>query len=255
MKVIFTVAFNTFREIIRDRLLFGLAVFAVLLMGLSVVLGELSYAEQVRISVNFGLAGIQLSSMILSIFLGSTLVSREIEKQTVLTLLSRPVTRVQFVWGKFFGLALVNLVTVGLLALLLVLLVSYLRFSFDSTLIAALFGFCLESLVVLSATMLFGMFTKPTLAVCYTIGYALIGHWQRDLQYFAEKSGQASLKVARDISRFLVPDFEAFNWKANVVYSEAVPLSTVGMAFLNALGWVLVLIALSAFLFRRRDFV
>lgn len=180
--------------------------------------------------------------------------AREIDKQTVLTLLSRPISRVQFVWGKFLGLTLVNLVTVSLLAILLVLLVRFLKFGFDSTLLSALIGFCLESLVVLSITMFFGMITKPALAVSFTIGYTLIGHWQRDLQYFAERGGP-ELKFIRDVSRFTVPDLETFNWKSNVVYSEAVSLETLGLASSTSLGWMLVFIALSTLIFRRRDFV
>ncbi len=255
MNSILTIASNTFREIIRDRILFGLGVFAVLLMGMSIALGELTYAEQVRISVNFGLAGIQLSSIILSVFIGSTLVAKEIEKQTVMTLLARPVSRTQFVWGKFFGLTLVNLVTVFLLACVLVAIVYYLKFSITFTFIVSLLGVCLESLVLLSATILFGMITKPLLAVSFSIGYALIGHWMRDLEYFSKKNNDPVLTAMHSISKVIFPDLEAFNWKPFVVYGDLVPLNQVGLAVAVALAWCLILLSLGAFIFRRKDFM
>ena len=102
MKAIWIIANNTFREIIRDRILYGLVVFALLLIGVSLVLGQLSFAEQMRISIDFGFAAIHFSAVILSIFIGSTLVSKEIDKKTVMTLLARPITRFQFLFGKFW---------------------------------------------------------------------------------------------------------------------------------------------------------
>src|SRR4051812_6925954 len=107
MHILWVIAKNTFREIIRDRILYGLHIFAILLIGFSLVLGELSFAEQTRISINFGLAGIHLSAITLSIFIGSSLVAKEIEKQTILTLLARPVSRLQFLVGKYLGLIMV----------------------------------------------------------------------------------------------------------------------------------------------------
>ena len=90
MRSAFIIAINTFREIIRDRILYGIVVFALILLGVSLALGSLGIQEQVRISLNFGFMGIQLSLVVLAIFVGSTLVYKEIEKQTVTTLLARP---------------------------------------------------------------------------------------------------------------------------------------------------------------------
>src|SRR5436305_70886 len=104
MRAIYVIAVNTFHEIIRDRILYGILVFALLLIGISLALGQLSFAEQSRISANFGFTGIHLAAAILAIFIGSSLVSREIEKRTIMTLLVRPLSRTQFIIGKFLGL-------------------------------------------------------------------------------------------------------------------------------------------------------
>src|SRR3989344_2748310 len=101
MKIIRIIARNTYREIIRDRILYVLILFALLIIGVSLALGQLSFAEQTRISINFGFSAISLSTVVLAVFAGSTLVFKEIEKRTVLTLLARPITRSQFLIGKF----------------------------------------------------------------------------------------------------------------------------------------------------------
>src|SRR4051812_34634381 len=99
MKPVWIIAKNTYREIIRDRILYGIVVFALMLVGLSLALGQLTFAEQAKISADFGFIGIQLSAVVLAIFVGSSLVAKEIEKQTILTLLARPITRTQFLLG------------------------------------------------------------------------------------------------------------------------------------------------------------
>src|SRR5688572_2314631 len=122
MKSVWLIANNTYREIIRDRILYGLVVFAILLIGLSLALGQLSFAEQTRLTIDFGLMGVHLSSVILSIFVGSTLVAREIEKRTIFTLLSHAVTRPQFIVAKLFGMTLVVATISACLAAILLLL-------------------------------------------------------------------------------------------------------------------------------------
>ena len=115
MNAVFVIAKNTFREVIRDRILYSLVVFALLLVLLSLSLGQLSFDENIRLSANFGFTGIHISAMALAVFIGSTLVAKEIEKQTILTLLARPISRAQFIMGKALGLmAVVNVVVLSL---------------------------------------------------------------------------------------------------------------------------------------------
>jgi Cu-processing system permease protein len=139
MRAMMIIASNTFREIIRDRILYGIVVFALLLIGLSLALGGLSFSEEARISANFGFTGIQLSTAVLAIFIGSTLVSRELEKQTILTLLARPITRTQFLLGKLLGLIFVIMTVMAGLALVLALVLMWLKLPIDMSFAVALF--------------------------------------------------------------------------------------------------------------------
>lgn len=255
MKVVRVIAVNTFREIIRDRILYGIVVFALLLIGVSIVLGELSFAEQARISADFGFAGIQMAIVVLAVFAGSTLVAREIEKQTVLTLLAKPVTRTQFLNGKYAGLTLVVLtVMVGLAAVLAGLLL-VLGFSIGWTFFIALFGIFLEAQILMAIALFFGSFSRPIMTVVYCVAFFLIGHWVDSLSFFIKKSNSEAFKNLATIISDLVPNFEKMNWRSAPIYQLAVPGQDVAYAAAYSLGWILVLMALTALIFRRRDFV
>ena len=249
------IAQNTFREIIRDRILYGIVVFALLLFGLSLALGGLSFSEQARISANFGFAGIQLGASILAVFVGSTLVAREIEKQTILTLLARPVTRSQFIVGKYIGLALVILAVMTGLALVLALQVFMLELPMTTAFVVAIFGILLEAYLLMSLALFFGSFARPMMTVVFTLSFFLIGHWVSTLGTFIEKSKSPEFKIAAGAIAKVVPDLERFNWRAAPVYSLAVPLTEIVSATLYAFGWIIVLLTATSIIFRRRDFV
>ena len=112
------IAKNTFLELVRDRVIYGILVFAFLLVLMSLVVAQLSYVESQRILMDLGLAGLEVSALILSVFLGATIVFREVEKRTVLTLFARPVSRGQFLLGKFFGLYAIVCVAVSILTII-----------------------------------------------------------------------------------------------------------------------------------------
>lgn len=255
MKSIWVIAKNAFREIIRDRILYGIVVFALLLIGLSVALGELSFAEQARISADFGLAGIQLSAAILAVFVGSSLVSKEIEKQTILTLLARPITRAQFLIGKFLGLLMVIATVMGGLALALVAVAANLGLPIELTFGTALLGTLLEAIVLLSIAMFFGSFSRPIMTVTFSAALFLIGHWVGSLQHFKEKSDSSAFKVAVGLIARVVPDLEAFNWRSAPIYEASVPLTEVLGTSAYAAVWSAALLAGAIAVFNRRDFV
>jgi ABC-type transport system involved in multi-copper enzyme maturation permease subunit len=256
MRPIWIIARTTFREIMRDRILYGIVVFALLLIGLSLALGELSFAEQARISANFGFAGIHLGACILAVFVGSSLVAKEIEKQTILTLLARPITRTQFLVGKFTGLVFVLLIVVmGGLGAVLAAIISTLDMAVDINFFTALFGVLLESLILLSLALFFGTFARPIMTVIFTGALFLIGHWAGSLRYFVEKSQSQGFKVVGTAIATVVPDLERFNWRSAPVYQTTVPTVELLHASLYALGWIAVLITATSLVFRRRDFV
>lgn len=255
MRPIKIIALNTFREIIRDRILYGIVVFALLLISVSLALGELSFAEQARISANFGFAGIQMSVAVLAIFAGSTLVSREIEKQTVMTLLAKPVSRSQFLVGKFTGLSLVAFVILLGLAVVLALLLLYLGLAIEGTFFVALIGILFEALLLIATAMFFGSFSRPMMTVVFAVSVFLIGHWIDSLQFFIKKSESSSFKFLGRTIAEVIPNLERFNWRSAPVYGTSIPMNEVLSVAAYGIGWVIALMAFTSLIFRRRDFV
>ncbi len=255
MKSIWIIAKNTFREIIRDRILYGILVFALFLIGISLVLGQLSFDEQARISINFGFAGIQISAAVVSIFIGSSLVAKEIEKQTILTLLARPISRAQFICGKFLGLTLVVTVISAGLAAVLLILAFYLNISITASFFIAIFGVLLEALVLLAIALFFGSFSRPIMTVMFSVSLFLLGHWVDSLPYFIAKSHSESFKILAKLVTKVIPNLEMFNWRTAPIYGETIPLTDVALASAYSAGWVIFLFILTSIIFRRRDFV
>lgn len=188
MKSILIIAANTYREIIRDRILYGLIVFALLLIGLSLALGQLSFAEQTRISANFGLTAIHISAVMIAIFMGSSLVNKEIDKKTILTLFVRPISRLQFLLGKSLGLVLLILTAIGGLALVLMGVFLGIGLGISSLFFVALLGIILEALILLAVSLFFSAFATPVMVVAFSLGIFVIGHWTESLRFFAQKN-------------------------------------------------------------------
>lgn len=255
MNAIRIIGWNTFIELLRNKILFGLVVFALLMMAFSLVLGNLSYAEQARITINFGLSAIQISSVVLSIFVGSTLVSREIEKQTILTLLSRPISRLQFLLGKALGLILINAVIIICLALMLSLSLLALDIALNPTFFLSLFGVLLESSIILGFAIFFSTFSTPFMVVAFSTGIWLIGHWMQSLAYFASAKGQGDLSLFSQVLHYILPDLERFNWRLEAVYADPIRWEQIAAACGYFVGWFGVVMTLSLLVFRRKDFV
>jgi Cu-processing system permease protein len=253
MRAIWVLAVNTFKEVIRDRILYALVVFAILLIGFSLALGQLSFAEQARISADFGLGAIHLCAIVLAIFIGSNLVYKEIEKKTILTILVRPISRVQFILGKSLGLTLLILTMIGGLAAILALIFSGLGVKIDERLVVVLLGMMAEAVVLLGFTVLFSMFTKPLLVVVFSTGIFLIGHWQSSLRFFADHSGGGPLKPIAWLVHYALPDLERLNWKPLIVYDLPLDLPAKMSSFAYALVWFALCISLSALVFKRKD--
>jgi Cu-processing system permease protein len=254
MNSVMIIARNTFKEIIRDRILYGLLVFAVLFILFSLVLGQLSFAEQQRISLSFGFAGIHVCAIILALFVGSTLVAKEIEKQTILTLLARPLSRTSFLVGKYFGMLATIFCVVAALGLLLLSISLALDWRAQAVFFWAIWGTMLECFIVLALVIFFGTWTKPALAVSFVLGLVLVGHWLGDLDFFARKSENATFLLLNSVVQAVVPRLESFNWRSEVIYSESLTLGSIVKATGYSFLWSVIILSGAHFIFRRKDF-
>jgi ABC-type transport system involved in multi-copper enzyme maturation permease subunit len=254
MKSIWILAKNTYLEIIRDRVLYGLLVFAFMLVGTALALGQLSFTEQARISGNFGMAAIHLSAVALSIFVGSSLVYKEIDKQTILTLLVRPLTRTQFLLGKTLGLFLIVFSIVFGLSIVQMLIFFGLGLPITIEFFLSLSGILIESLILMGFALFFGTFSSPFLVVSFSLAIFLIGHWVENLNFLAEKSGSAFFTIFAKVSIYILPNLERFNWREYVVYGGELFADEIFNVMLYGLGWWVLLITVTSMIFRRKDF-
>jgi ABC-type transport system involved in multi-copper enzyme maturation permease subunit len=248
------VAKNTYIEMIRDRVLYFVVVFSLLFMALCFALGQLSYDEIFRLSVSLGLSGIHLCFIGLTIFLGCSVFFREIEQKTIYTLLARPISRDQYLTGKYMGL--VGILVTLLLGFLLCFTLIELLLGMPILLTSyyAFIGFFFESCILLAITFFFSTFAKPFLSITGSLSFFLIGHWVGTLDYIIEKSEDLVFKFfAIGVSR-VFPNLEALNWRQFAIAKAHVPSYEVVFSVAVATLWALFFFLMALLIFRRKDF-
>jgi ABC-type transport system involved in multi-copper enzyme maturation permease subunit len=216
------ISFNTFREAVRDRVLYNLIIFALLLVATAPLFGEISIGVEKLILVNVGLSAISVFGIIIAIFIGIGLVSKEIEKKTLYTILSRPVRRWEFITGKYLGLLMTLVANAGLMALgfyLALLAVAHGLTRDDAGLLIAIYFIILEFFIITALTLLFSSFSSPILAAVFTFSLFVIGTFAEDLRNFATFSRGATHWLATSAA-YLVPNFAALNVISQVAHSQ-----------------------------------
>ncbi len=250
---IHAIARNTLREALRSRLLYTLVFFAVLLIGSSALLATLSYVERERILQDIGLSAIRLMGAIIAVFVGVGLIHREVERRTVYTILSKPVSRTAFVVGKFAGLVATLWLMVGImgLAFAAVSLVAGAPLGWGH--LAALGLTCVELALLVAVATLFSSFTTPTLASAFTLGVYLLGHLARDLRDLGAASDSHLAERVTAALYLVLPDLEAFDLVIPAVHGLTIPPGEALMATLYGFGYAALVLVLAAFVFERRD--
>jgi len=254
MQSLLVVAQNTFRETVRDKILYNLVFFALVLIGASVLLGTLTIGEQARIVNDVGLAAINLVGVIMGIFVGIGLVSKEIERRTIYTILARPITRTQFVLGKYCGLVFIG----GLnIAIMFVMFLSTIWLSGNAifgSLFQAVELIWVEVLLLTALAMFFSTFSSPTLSAIMTLGFYVIGHLTGDLKAIAEKTKNPATEGFMTALYYVCPNLEWLNVKGQA--ASGVPVSGEYQVAATAYGLLYAgLLLLGACrIFERRDF-
>ncbi len=182
------IASNTFREAVRDRVLYNLIAFALLISGAAIFVGQISIDIERLVVVNLGLTAVSLFGVVIAIFIGIGLVSKEIEKRTLYTVLSRPVRRWEFIVGKFFGLAGTLVVNTFFMAIGVFAALLYVAHKFtgsDTFILVALYFIILEFLIICSLALLFSSFSSPLLSAVFAFSLFVIGSFADDLRGFA----------------------------------------------------------------------
>ncbi len=261
MKVL-TIAGNTFRDAIRDRVLYNLLFFALLMIAVSLLLATLTVGEQSKIIIDIGLGSINIFGVLIAIFLGIGLIIKEIERKTIYNILSKPVSRFQFLAGKYLGLLITIVVNIAIMGagLYLILMLNELRwgnyiFNINIDIWKAIFMIFIELMVVTAIALMFSTFSSSSvLSAIFTISIYLIGHLTEELKLIGEKFPDSLMKIALDFSYYILPNLDNFNIKGKVVHGIYVSPSYMMMVTLYGFLYIGAVLLISGFIFQRRDF-
>ena len=252
MKVL-SIALNTFRENLRDKLLYNLLVFALLMIGSSLLLMRLTLGEFHRLLLNVGLGSINIFGVLIAIFVGIGLVNKEIEKKTIYTIVSKPVARYQFLIGKYLGLTLTLFVNTLIMAGGLLLVLFAQGVPIESMLFKALGLIFMEFMVITAVALLCSTFTSATLSAIFTLATYVIGHLTADLKTFGDKMDEGMRAVVTGLY-YILPNLERFNLKGNVIHHIEVSGTDLLLIVMYGLTYVAFLLMSASIIFQRRDF-
>jgi ABC-type transport system involved in multi-copper enzyme maturation permease subunit len=254
LRRIHAIAENTVREAVRSRVLYVLLFFAITMIGSGVLLSTLSYVERDRILQDIGLAGIRLFGAAIALFVGVGLIHKEVDRRTIFTILTKPVSRTEFLIGKCAGLVVTLWIQVAIMALCFCAVSWLAGAPLGLGHAKALLLVAGELAVLATVATLFSSFTTPVLASLFGAGVYFVGHMTRDLRELGLQSGS---EAAANVTAFLhraLPDLEAFNVSIEAVHGLPIAAAAVWQPMIYGLCYGAALLLLAAVIFERRDF-
>ena len=255
MNRIISIAKNTFREAVRDRVLYNLVLFVLLIIGCAILLGDLTDGHEARTIVNIGLNAMLMFGAFIAIFVGVGLVSKEIERRTVFAIFAKPVGRSEFVIGKYLGLCLTLAVNVAVMGLGVSVALIYVgNNSFAGGIWGSIVLIFFELTILTGVATLFSSFSSPALSALLTFLIFVIGHFSASLRDLAEGMTSQSAKFFFDAIYYLLPNLSHFTFVTNAAHGDVPPPEMLGFAILYAIVFDTILITAATLIFSRRDF-
>ena len=248
------IALNTFREAVRDKILYSLLFFALVMIGGSVLVADLTIGEYGKIIRDLGLASISIFGLLIAIFVGIGLIYKEIERKTIYTIASKPVPRWEFLVGKYLGLVATLAVQVGIMSAAYLLVLEGIGVGGNATMLPALWLTFVELTVVTAVAILFGSFSSPVLSAFFTIGVTVIGKMTQELRSLGEQSESPLLGPLTELLYAVLPDLSRFDLRAAASYGTPVEWEYVAYATGYGAAYAGALLVVASLLFRYRDF-
>lgn len=267
MRVVRHIAVNVFRESVRDKVLYNLVFFAVLLMSASYLIGQLTAGQDVKIIKDLGLAATSVFGLFIAVFIGIGLVSKEVERRSVYAVLAKPVRRHEFIVGKYLGLVLTLAVNIAVMAVAYYVVLAYMSWmeletvkaaweapATDPALLKAIFLIFVELCLITAVALFLSTFSSPILSAVLTFGVYIVGHFNADLKNFETVvESPVAVYLARGIY-YVLPNLAPFDVKADVVHAQPVEWSYLALTTGYGLVYITMLVLAAMFVFSRRDF-
>ena len=252
---ILIIAKNTFREAVRDRILYNLELFVLLIIACAIMLGDLTDGQEARTIVNIGLNSMLLFGVFIAIFVGVGLVSKEIERRTVYAIFAKPVGRGEFIIGKYLGLCLTLLVNVAVMGVGVSLALLYVR---NSALALSIWGgiflIFLELTILTAVAILFSSFSSPSLSALLSFFVFIIGHLSSSLRDLAAGLGSRSAAIFFEVLYYVMPNLAHYSFRTESAIGSVPSMAMLGGAIAYAAVYSAILLAVSIAIFSRRNF-
>jgi ABC-type transport system involved in multi-copper enzyme maturation permease subunit len=266
MNVIGLVAVNVFKESVRDKVLYSIIAFAILLIASSLLIGNLTAGQDIKIIKDLGLASISIFGLLIAIFIGIGLVWKEVEKRSIYTLLPKPMRRQDFLLGKYCGLVLTLIINIAVMTAAFYMVLGFMQAfepgiaaasaapGTDPAMLKAVALIVVELMLVTAIALLFSTFSSPFLSALLTAGLWVAGHFNTDLRNFGAVIESPMLARLTRAAYYVLPNFAAFDVKAQVVHAQAVPASYLALTSLYGLTYIGLVLVAASLIFSRRDF-
>jgi Cu-processing system permease protein len=267
VRTVARVAAAVFRESVRDRVLYNVVGFAVLLIGAALLLGQLTAGQELKIVKDLGLAAMSLSGLFISVFIGIGLVSKEVDRRTVHALLAKPVRRSELVLGKYAGLLLTLAVNIAMMAAAHYTVLALMAAmtdpmaargweapALDPAMLKAVTLTYVELAVVTAIALFFSSFSTPLLSAALTIGLFVVGRFSADLRNFNQVVESPAAAWLAGALYWVLPNLAPFDVRSQVVHAVPVPLGYLALTTAYGVVYIAVLLTAAALIFSRRDF-
>lgn len=254
---IFAIASNTFREAVRDRVLYNLVLFVLLLIAVSVFIGDFSGGQERKIIVDLGLSAMLLFGVFIAIFVGVGLVYKEIERRTVYSIFSKPVGRGEFLLGKYLGLCLTLLVNVVVMGIGVSLALIYVKRDWDPLALSiwpAILLLYVELMILTGVALLFSSFSSPALSALLTFFVFIIGHFSADLKSLANSMGGTAARWLFAALYYLLPNLSNLSFITPAAHGQLPNPGYAAGAILYSFIYIGVILVTATMIFRRRNF-
>ena len=264
------IALITFKEGIRNRALYGITLFALLLFGATALVATMIPREVGKVTIDMALSTISFSGLLIVLFVGINLMAKDLDKRTIYMVLSRPISRSQYIVGKYAGMLLIIAATMGILSLLAlgsiavlkIMIADYfVRFSWSLILLSVML--IILMLMLLSAiSFLFSSFTSSSfITLVLTIITYIIGQSLNGVKALVESPVQEigfvvspmTVKLVK-IAYYIFPNLSLFDIKLQAAHALAVSASFVVWTIVYGIVYITISITLAALIFRKKEF-
>ena len=267
MSAIAKIAVHVFRDSVRDKVLYNLVLFAVLLISASYLIGQLTAGQDLKIIKDLALGATSIFGLFIAVFIGIGLVAKEVERRSIYTILSKPVRRHELVLGKYAGLVLTLAINVAVMVAAMYAVLGYMSWveteefkrgweapAMDPAMLKAVFLIFVQLMVVTAMAVFFSTFSSPMLSAVLTFGLYVVGHFSADLRNFQEVVDSAPAVYLARALYYVLPNLAPFDVKAAVVHAQPVTFEYMALTTGYGLLYIAALLVLAVLVFTRRDF-